>query len=1056
MRLVSEVPEAGHARSVEQRLGILQPERDPVRPQAILRQEEIRRCASRILSLPQLPDDVAVHALQLLEELLHFLEPLPGGFVGLRGQIGEALARGGREKVHHIRRVGVAEVESGHAHGQPGPQRNRPLEESEEPVRLHFRALAGQHRRSEGLVVLVELIADLAAALLDDVAVAAAVPVDQLFAAVHGHLLLGVGREVLRQHLLARLPLEEGEDGERFLVGEIELRHARLDALVGEDARDVQLLPDPVGVRLPVLRILGEVLHVAEVEQLDRLAPVLGQLGADLLRGLEALDVVAAEAAVLGDELLAFGGELLLFTRGVLRVGPRLAGLERHQISGDVGRLGVGEAEIRHLRVRPHRLGVLHPRVDPLGLRLVADVPEIGRVVALRGTFAAAGGRIFFGDVAGLAADALERLFALGGVALRRGGREQRPAPRARPEIGDDGRDFLLAQLLLPRQHLRVALALEVRHRRGIDRARPEVRHAGGGPPGLRVADPGLDEALCRLALDVGERRPAPRQIVVALDRVAAPAADVGEELLALREQRRLRQRHLGGVALLALRLHEGALELLAHDGDFVGERVVPVVVVLAVAELAVHDALGLRALAAVTGGAAERLRVVLLDQQIPAVRVRTKDQLDVERIGLRRLLEGRDGVLVAAGLGHAIFQRLLGMLVLFSGEERGVRGVALPVALRLGQHRARGVLEHQLRLRQPARVLAAVRLGQVDPLLVRVAPAALGRLRGIHRSGRRRRREAADGNPGRLGRHVFANGVVDLLIRIDDLIIDCVLRLHLRFGQLRLLRLQHFPGRGEPALVDGDVAVLAAIDRVRPPGVPQVGDPVLLHRRQLADAAVRLEPLVDVEDGLVDGVELRLRVVAPLDEGQLLRGRVQVVLDGRVVDGGLGVDLLLEIVEPLLLPLLFFAVVLVPRFAQRVVDGVLLRLDESEEELALGFLDACVLVGLHRRVVFLALLGVTRDGFGGGLQLRAQPVDLLFRLGRLEPLLRPLAIRAQVRLVELEELALVVLPGPARHHFVVDRPRRGQRQQHGKADERPLQALEFERFGGHDFEFKS
>src|SRR6202011_1820673 len=121
--------------------------------------------------------------------------------------------------------------------------------------------------------------------------------------------------------------------------------------------------------------------------------------------------------------------------------------------------------------------------------------------------------------------------------------------------------------------------------------------------------DPGLEAALRRLAGDVWERGPALRQLVLSLDRVAAPAAHVGEELLPLREQRRMRERQLLRVALVALGLHERALVLLAHHRHFVGEGVVPVVIVLAVPEGAVEDPFGLRALAAVAGGAAEVLR---------------------------------------------------------------------------------------------------------------------------------------------------------------------------------------------------------------------------------------------------------------------------------------------------------------------------------------------------------------------------------------------------------------------------------------------------------------
>ena len=103
-------------------------------------------------------------------------------------------------------------------------------------------------------------------------------------------------------------------------------------------------------------------------------------------------------------------------------------------------------------------------------------------------------------------------------------------------------------------------------------------------------------------------------------------------------------------VALIALRLQEGALELLAHHRHFVGERVVPVVIVLAVAEGLVLDAFGLRAFAAVASGAAVGFRRVVPDQQLPAVRMRAEDGPDVEQIALLGLLEGSKRVLVGAG----------------------------------------------------------------------------------------------------------------------------------------------------------------------------------------------------------------------------------------------------------------------------------------------------------------------------------------------------------------------------------------------------------------------
>ena len=171
---------------------------------------------------------------------------------------------------------------------------------------------------------------------------------------------------------------------------------------------------------------------------------------------------------------------------------------------------------------------------------------------------------------------------------------------------------------------------------------------------------------------------------------------------------------------------------------------------------------------------------------------------------------------------------------------------------------------------------------------------------------------------------------------------------------------------------------------------------------------------------------------------------------DLAVVNPGLLVDLLLPVVELLLQLLFFLCLALVPRLSQQVIDGVLLRLVEAEIELRLRFLDARVFLFLDRRVVLLALLGISRDRLGRRLQLGPERLELYLRLRRLEPLLRALAIGLEMALVQLEELALVVLPRPARDHFVVHRPRGAQSEQDGEADERPLERLQLEGSGRH------
>jgi hypothetical protein len=155
-------------------------------------------------------------------------------------------------------------------------------------------------------------------------------------------------------------------------------------------------------------------------------------------------------------------------------------------------------------------------------------------------------------------------------------------------------------------------------------------------------------------------------------------------------------------------------------------------------------------------------------------------------------------------------------------------------------------------------------------------------------------------------------------------------------------------------------------------------------------------------------------------------------------------------VVELLLQVLLLLLVPLVARFAEQVVDRVLVGLVEAQEQLCLVLLHLGRFLGLQRGLVLPALLGIAADRLFRGLQIRAGLLQLLLGLRRLEPLARALLVRLEMRLLQLEELPLVVLPRPARDHLVVDRPGRGEREQHGEADEGPLQALQLERLSGH------
>ena len=100
-----------------------------------------------------------------------------------------------------------------------------------------------------------------------------------------------------------------------FLVGEIVVRHPQLverqqHAALVEDARIVELGAEP-----RELRGVRDVGDEREVEPRHELAALFREIGADRLRLLEALDLVAAEAAVAADHALAELDLLLLGIR---------------------------------------------------------------------------------------------------------------------------------------------------------------------------------------------------------------------------------------------------------------------------------------------------------------------------------------------------------------------------------------------------------------------------------------------------------------------------------------------------------------------------------------------------------------------------------------------------------------------------------------------------------------------------------------------------------------------------------------------------------------------
>ena len=233
---------------------------------------------------------------------------------------------------------------------------------------------------------------EIAAVAFDDVAAHAVAPVHEGAA-----LDQEVAPRRLRRHRRRRLDLAlEAHDRRQqpldLLVGELEVRHPQLlerlqDASLVEDSRIVQLGPEPAD-----LRAVRDVVHEREIEPRDELAAFFRQLGADRLRLLEALDLVAAEAAVAVDDALP-ELELLARWRRASTAPPspprtaspsgssraarcrrppdraspwrhrRPGCFKRRQVRRDVGHLRVGQAQVGHVGLGVVVLRIAYPVV---------------------------------------------------------------------------------------------------------------------------------------------------------------------------------------------------------------------------------------------------------------------------------------------------------------------------------------------------------------------------------------------------------------------------------------------------------------------------------------------------------------------------------------------------------------------------------------------------------------------------------------------------------------------------------------------------------------------
>ena len=339
-------------------------------------------------------------------------------------------------------------------------------------------------------------------------------------------------------------------------VGEAEVRHLELllpaaRAVAVEDARGVELRPEPV---LPGVRQVQE----AEVEAVDRLRPLLGQLGADRLGVLEAGDLVAGVAAVVRDQFLA-GVDLLArggpSSRDLPSRRRASSSLSRSRARSDRASSGrsAGGARSRSRAVPSASRGTPRCPARPpgpgagsaswsrgstpwdrgssgrssRGEALRADAGEVRAELAVGPDQVAL--RVRIDQVAAEAARASAMSFCSARGVSRPGDGRHRGRLRPVEQVGDDRVDHRVVLGPPARVHCCWAAVgcagpgdvdevLEVEEGRHL-RVRPE----GGG-----IHDPARRPVARDLRGDLLERRPDPRELLFleALDPVAAPAAE--------------------------------------------------------------------------------------------------------------------------------------------------------------------------------------------------------------------------------------------------------------------------------------------------------------------------------------------------------------------------------------------------------------------------------------------------------------------------------------------------------------------------------------------------
>ena len=187
-----------------------------------------------------------------------------------------------------------------------------------------------------------------------------------------GDLLARLGREVLRRPLPANVAVLRLKEVRHLELFAFSLHHA-----VVVDFRPSELVLEKSLVVPPAL-VFGLPDVQGEVELLERLRALDGELGADPPLVFHTPDFVAARAAVAPDDGLTLSSQLGIVQVRSGRVRGGVLLLQRHQVAANVARFLPGEAQVGHRRhlLDCELLAVVR------ALRVV-DVEDVGQVVLL-------------------------------------------------------------------------------------------------------------------------------------------------------------------------------------------------------------------------------------------------------------------------------------------------------------------------------------------------------------------------------------------------------------------------------------------------------------------------------------------------------------------------------------------------------------------------------------------------------------------------------------------------------------------------------------------------